>query len=65
MNDLQDDIFQAECAISNLQSFIEDEGGTIQHTRDDVVKLHLGDGSFAEVNLAPIQRLLDLLRSMK
>lgn len=63
MIDLENDVFQAECQISYLQGHLED-GGTIDHVRDDVVTMTLSDGSEATINLRPIQHLLDGLRSL-
>ena len=64
MTHFSDDIFQAHCALDNLQNYIED-GGRVRHTADDVVTLDLSDGSYTEINLAPVQRLLNVLRGMK
>ena len=64
MLDLDDAIFQAQCQIDNLRYFFED-GGRIRHVRDDQVTLDLADDSETEVNLQPIQRLLNALREMK
>lgn len=60
---LEDDIFQAHCALDNLKDYIED-GGTIRHVHDDVVTLDLADDSETTINLAPVQHLLSALRSM-
>lgn len=64
MFDLEDDIFQAHCQLDTLQDYIG-EDATIRHTQNDVVTIDLADGSYAEINLAPVQSLLNLLRSMK
>jgi hypothetical protein len=64
MIDFEDDIFQAHCALDDLQSYIED-GGRVRHTVDDVVTLDLRDDSYTEINLAPVQHLLNVLRGMK
>jgi hypothetical protein len=64
MINLEDDIFQARCALDNLQRYIDD-GGRVRHTVDDVVTLDLRDNSFTEINLAPVQHLLNVLRGMK
>lgn len=61
--DLEDDIFQAHCALDILKDHIED-GAAIRHVRDDVVTLDLPDGSETEINMAPVQRLLSALRTM-
>lgn len=63
MIDLEDDIFQAHCQIDYLRDHIEN-GGTIQHVRDDIVTINLPGNSFTEVNLRPIQHLLAELRKM-
>lgn len=63
MIDLEDDIFQAHCQIDNLANLF-DEGATIRHCRDDVVTLDLQDDSYTEVNLHPVQHLLNVLRGM-
>lgn len=63
MIDLEDDVFQAECQISYLRRNLED-GGTIDHVRDDVVTMLLSDGSETTINLRPIQHLLSGLRSL-
>lgn len=62
--DLQDDTFQAHCALDYLQCHLED-GGTIRHVRDDVITMDLSDGSETEINIAPVQFLLNALRGMK
>lgn len=62
--DLQDDTFQAHCALDYLQNHIED-GGTIRHVRDDVVTMDLPDGSETTINLEPVQSLLNALRGLK
>jgi hypothetical protein len=62
--DLQDDRFQAHCALDYLQSHLE-EGGTIRHVRDDLVTIDLPDGSETTINLDPVQSLLTALRGMK
>lgn len=64
MSDLEDDIFQAHCQIDSLASLF-DERATIRHCRDDVVTLDLRDDSYTEINLRPVQYLLDVLRRMK
>ena len=64
MIDLEDDIFQAHCQIDSLASLF-DERATIRHCRDDVVTLDLRDDSYTEINLRPVQYLLDVLRRMK
>ena len=64
MIDLEDDIFQAHCQIDRLASLF-DERATIRHCRDDVVTLDLRDDSYTEINLRPVQYLLDVLRRMK
>jgi hypothetical protein len=61
--DIENDIFQAHCAVDYLQNHIE-EGATIRHVRDDVVTLDLSDGSETEINLEPIQSLLNGLRRL-
>lgn len=61
--DLEDDIFQAHCALDILKDHIED-GAAIRHVRDDVVTLDLPDDSETEINMAPVQRLLSALRTM-
>lgn len=61
--DLEDDIFQAHCALDTLKDYIED-GATIRHVRDDVVTLDLSDDSETTINLDPVQHLLSALRSM-
>ena len=61
--DLEDDIFQAHCALDILKDHIED-GAAIRHVRDDVVTLDLSDDSETEINMAPVQRLLSALRTM-
>jgi hypothetical protein len=61
--DLEDDIFQAHCALDTLQDHIEN-GATIRHVVDDVATLYLTDDSYTEINLAPVQRLLNALRSL-
>lgn len=63
MIDLEDDIFQAHCQIDYLRDYIED-GGTIQHVRDDIVTINLPGNRFTEVNLRPIQHLLAELRKL-
>lgn len=60
---LEDDIFQAHCALDDLKDYIED-GATIRHVLDDVVTLDLADDSETTINLAPVQHLLSALRSM-
>jgi len=60
---LEDDIFQAHCALDTLKDHIED-GATIRHVRDDVVTLDLADDSETTINLDPVQHLLSALRSM-
>lgn len=62
--DLEDDIFQALCQLEYLRDHVED-GGTIQRVRNDLVEIDLPDNSYTEVNLRPIQRLLDGLRAMR
>jgi hypothetical protein len=64
MINLEDDIFQARCALDNLQRYIDD-GGRVRHTVDDVVKLDLGNDRYTEINLAHVQHLLTVLRGMK
>ena len=64
LTDLDDDTFQAHCQIDYLRNHIE-EGATIRHCRDDVVTLDLADNSYTEINLRPIQHLLNVLRTMK
>lgn len=64
MTDLEDDIFQAHCALENLQSWFQD-GGRIQYTDSGVVIMALEDGSEATINLAPIKRLIAILDEMK
>jgi len=64
MIDIEDDIFQALCELENLSNYIE-QGGTIEKTADDVVTIDLPDGSFSEINLAPVEHLLRSMRSMK
>lgn len=49
---LEDDIFQAHCALDYLRDYIEG-GATIRHVRDDVVTLDLSDDSEATINIAP------------
>ena len=61
--DLGNDIFQAHCAMDILMDHIDD-GATVLHVRDDVATLVLADDSYTEINLAPIQHLLNALRSM-
>ncbi len=61
--DLEDDIFQACCALDYLKDYIED-GGRIRHVVDDVVTMDLADDSETTINLAPVQHLLNALRSM-
>ena len=61
--DLEDDTFQAHCQLDCLWDYIED-GATIRHVRDDVVTMDLRDGSETTVNIAPIQFLLNSLRSL-
>ena len=61
--DLEDDIFQAHCALDILKDHIED-GAAIRHVRDDVVTLDLPDDSETEINMAPVQRLLSALRTL-
>ena len=62
--DLEEDTFQAHCALECLQNYIED-GGTIRHVRDDVVTMDLPDGSETTINLDPVQSLLNALRGLK
>ena len=64
MTDLEDDIFQAHCAIDYLQNYFE-EGATIRHVKDEVVTMDLSDGSETDINLRPIKRLLAALEGMK
>ena len=64
MIDLEDDIFQAHCAIDYLKNYFE-EDATIRHVRDEVVTLYLSDGSETDINLRPIKRLLAVLENMK
>lgn len=63
LRDYEDLIFQAHCQISNLQDFF-DEDGTLQSCRDDLVVMHLRDGSETTINLAPIMRLVEALRRL-
>lgn len=63
MLDLEDDIFQAHCQIDYLRDHIEN-GGTIQHVRDDIVTINLPGDTFTEINLRPIQHLLTELRKL-
>lgn len=62
--DLQDDTFQAHCAMDMLNNHLDD-GATIRHVRDDVVTLDLPDGSETTINLEPIQALLNGLRLLR
>jgi len=62
--DIEDDIFQAHCALDILRDHIED-GAVIRHVREDVVTLDLYDGSESDINLGPIQHLVDGLRGLK
>lgn len=61
--DMQDDIFQAESQIRDLQSAIE-EGGIIEVVRDDIVTIDLPDNYVTEINLRPVQHLLNELRKL-
>ena len=61
--DIEDDTFQAHCALDYLMNHL-DEGGTIRHVRDDLVTMDLPDGSETTINLEPIQSLLDGLRRL-
>ena len=61
--DLENDTFQAHCALDFLQYIIKD-GATIRHVRDDVVTLDLPDGCETEINLEPVQSLLNALRRL-
>lgn len=63
MFDLEDGIFQAHCQIDYLRDHIEN-GGTIQHVRNDIVKINLPGNSFTEISLRPIHHLLAELRKM-
>lgn len=63
MLDLEDDVFQAHCQIDYLRDHLE-QGGTIRHVRDDLVTLDLPGGSYTEINLRPMQHLLDELRKL-
>ncbi len=63
MFDLKDAIFQADCQISQLQDEIE-YGGKIAKVEGDVVTIDLPDDTFTEINLAPVQHLLNELRKM-
>jgi len=63
MRYMQDDIFQAHCQITELQDAIED-GAKVAKVEDDVVTLDLPDDSFTEINLRPVQYLLDELRKL-
>ena len=62
--DLEEDTFQAHCALDCLLNHIED-GGAIRHVRDNVVTMDLPDGSETTINLDPIQSLLNALRGLK
>ena len=63
MLDLEDDTFQAHCQIDYLRDHLE-SGGTIRHVRDDIVTIDLPGNSFTEINLRPIQHLLNELRKL-
>ena len=63
MIDLEDDIFQAHCQIDYLRDHIEN-GGKIDAVQDDIVRIDLPDDTFTEINLRPIQHLLNELRKM-
>lgn len=62
--DLENDLFQAQCAVNYLHDYVFEEGATIRHVRDDVVTLDLADGTETTVNLEPVQTLLDGLRRL-
>lgn len=63
MINLEDDIFQAHCQIDYLRDHIEN-GGRIDVVRDDIVRIDLPGDTFTEINLRPIQHLLNELRKM-
>ncbi len=63
MSDLKDAIFQADCQISQLQDEIE-YGGKIAKVEGDIVTIDLPDDTFTEINLRPVQYLLDRLRKL-
>lgn len=63
LRDYEDLIFQADCAISTLSDNFDD-GGTLQSCTDDVVTMHLADGSETTVNLSPIIRFIDAMRRL-
>ena len=63
MFDLKDAIFQADCQISQLQNEIE-YGGKIAKVEDDIVTIDLPDNSYTEINLRPVQHLLNELRKL-
>jgi hypothetical protein len=61
---MQDIIFQALSQIEDLSNAI-DEGGRIDHCRDDTVTLILENGSEMNVYLGPVQELLDAIWGMR
>lgn len=63
LEDYEDAIFQAHCALDTLANNHED-GGTLQSCADDVVTMCLADGSETTINIAPIQRFLDAMRRL-
>jgi hypothetical protein len=63
MTEWEDLIFQAHCAIDILHSNFED-GGTLQRCHDDVLTMHLHDGSETTINLRPVEDLLKAIRGL-
>ncbi|MGR3521929.1 MAG: hypothetical protein ACU0FT_04165 [Paracoccus sp. (in: a-proteobacteria)] len=63
LRDYEDLIFQAHCQISHLQDHFDD-GGTLQSCAENVVVMHLRDGSETTINLAPVVRLIEGLRRL-
>lgn len=63
MSDLEDAISQAHRQMDNLLDHFEN-GGTIRHVSDDIATIDLPGDTFTQVNLRPIQHLLNELRKM-